>query len=707
MSALRRVANTRTAWAVLLLLVALAVRLPHLQWGLPDVEEEALPAKKAFEMWGWEQGRLQLDPGTAGWPSLSFYVYLGVQAVQRAAGSISGRYADPLDFYVEYQIDPTPVITWARGFSVALSLVLVVVALRLGTRLGGAFTGAVAGTIVAISPMLVRHAQMVEPDLLLSVFAALAMMRAPDVLERGRVRDYVAVAVFAGLGAASKYTPVLLTISLYVLHLLRLRQERRSLRGLGFDDRRLGWAAVASVLAFCIASPYTFADLEILRRDVAYQLMHMSEGHFGHADQGVGYLHYLGTVLPRALGWPAFVAALAGLVLAARRTDAARALVWCVVPYFLVLGSLSTHFDRYMMPLVLPLAVSAALALHTLRARWEFTRRNTMGVTLLAMLLLGAQPAWTVILHHRIQGAPSTQRQAAEWIEQNLPRATTTLVIERYGPHLMTDQRESVRQDPVFARLSRAQQERLLDRPHHVFQTLPMYSTRVQLAGYYYDLRHFLAYDAIVVSGAVRNRYLKEPQRFPRQVQFYTDLETFTEVVARFSPDRRARGPEIVVFRWNEEGRRALLEQRGPLTPDHYREFADDVHAPDFLGFVESVAVHAESEQAWGVASDYYTVLTETAFPDDRPWFVERAGITAISAGFLDRAEEMFERMLARDPQAVIALGNLGMVAERRGDLESARTWYERCIAADHEGTARRWAEQRLAALDRAADQRR
>ncbi len=36
--------------------LAVVLRLPHLDWGLPAIEEEALPAKKAIEMWGFAEG---------------------------------------------------------------------------------------------------------------------------------------------------------------------------------------------------------------------------------------------------------------------------------------------------------------------------------------------------------------------------------------------------------------------------------------------------------------------------------------------------------------------------------------------------------------------------------------------------------------------------------------------------------------------------
>jgi len=71
--------------------LALLIRVPSLRWDFPEVEEEALPLRKAFDMWGWDQGHLVLDPQTAGWPSLSFYVHLLLQHAQYALGRITGR----------------------------------------------------------------------------------------------------------------------------------------------------------------------------------------------------------------------------------------------------------------------------------------------------------------------------------------------------------------------------------------------------------------------------------------------------------------------------------------------------------------------------------------------------------------------------------------------------------------------------------------
>jgi len=82
-----------------LVIAAVLVRLPHLGWGLPIVEEEALPMKKAFAMWGWSQGHIDWNPRTAGWPSLSFYVQLLAQRFHYLAGRLVGAYHDRGDYF--------------------------------------------------------------------------------------------------------------------------------------------------------------------------------------------------------------------------------------------------------------------------------------------------------------------------------------------------------------------------------------------------------------------------------------------------------------------------------------------------------------------------------------------------------------------------------------------------------------------------------
>ncbi len=126
-----RAANFRfDRHALALAALAVLVRVPHLAWGLPDLDEEALPMKKALEMWGWARGALDLDPRTAGWPSLSFYVHLVLQHLHYWIGRAAGAFTDRNDYFVAAWLDRGTLLLVARGLSVAAAAGVVWVTAR-------------------------------------------------------------------------------------------------------------------------------------------------------------------------------------------------------------------------------------------------------------------------------------------------------------------------------------------------------------------------------------------------------------------------------------------------------------------------------------------------------------------------------------------------------------------------------------------------
>ena len=683
---------------VLVLGSAAGLRIWHLDWGLPSVEEEAFPSKVAIGMWGFDDGKPDLDPGTAGWPALSFYVQRIAQQFHYFAGRLRGEFSNPLDYYVDWMLDPTGVILVGRSTSVLCGLVVCLVALRIGREYAGTLGAIVTGSICAVSPMMVRHSQLVEPDALVTMFSALALLWSLRVARSGRVIDYAITGLWIGLGTAAKYTPALMAFSLYFVHLERRRAEGKSNRYGGLDDRRLGWAALIAFLTFCVTSPYTLANLTVLRRDFAYQALHMSTGHFGHEQQGLGYVHYLVSVLPDAIGWPALLAGFIGLALALRSGPEQRVALWGMLPYLVVLGGLSTHFDRYVLPVILPLALGCALLLGQWRQRWP---RRAWAASVTAVLLL-ILPIRGTATYHRVQAAPGTQELAAEWLESHMDRAQETLATERYGPDLIRDQREQLSTDPAFARMNPDQQARLRNRPFYRILDIPMYSMRTELTAYYYDLRHYLAYDWLVISGAVRNRYLGDREKFPHQADFYDLLEQLAPPAWSIQPRGKVRGPALWIYRIDDGLRESAERQRGPLAIDHYRPFGGQVHAPHFLGFIQTIATHAEFRERWAAAAFYYEVLAQAGLSGPvRALGYERAGVSHLKLRQFVKARDMFLGLQNFPERQLVALGNLGLIAEETGDLEAARTYYETVIARDRAGEAGIWAQRRLSAISR------
>ena len=690
--------TVRLLAAAILLVAALLVRLDHLDWGLPAVEEEALPTKVALQMWGFDDGTPDFDPKTAGWPALSFYVQRAAQQLHYLAGRATGSFDAPMDYYVAWLMDPTTVILIARVTSVLCSLVVCLVALVVGFRFDGVRGGAVAGALCAFSPLLVRHAQYVEPDALVGCFSALALLWCLRILDRGRVRDYALAGLWIGLGTASKYTPVLMAATVLAVHLERRRAEGASNRWLGLDDRRIGWAALVAVLAFCVTSPYTLADLGVLRRDFAYQALHMRSGHFGHEQQGLGYWHYLTSVLPQALGWPALLASLTGLVLAARSGAAARAVLWTFLPFFLVLGSLSTHFDRYMLPLVLPLALAGALLVGATARRWP---RHGAAVSVGLAFLLLAMPVRGTLRHHQVQSAGSTQEKAGAWVLQHMDVDREVLATEQYGPSVPLDHRDEIRRDPAFARMTEDQQTRLLERPFVRTLVIPMYSVRTDLAGYYYDLRHYLTYDWLALSRSVRNRYEAAPERFPRQAEFYRLVDELLEAEVVFTPGGRLRGPGIAIYRLDDAVREQIRERLGELDVEDFVPFATRLHAPHFLAFAEGIATHAEFRERWEQAALWWQILGRTTpEPELRARSLERAGLALMRLQDPSGARTLFEQLQSFAGREVVAWANLGLIAESAGDFAAARAYYEQILASQPDARAEEWARRRLAGLD-------
>src|SRR5438132_10780736 len=183
-----------------LVALALLVRLPHLGWGLPEIEEEALPMKQALAMWGWDSGRLTLDPGVAGWPSLSFYIQLALQHLHFWVGRMFGAFASRDDYFVSYWLDNGPILLVARAAAVVATVGIVWCAARLARRLAGVEAGIVVGGALALSPLLIAYAQMVTPDLWVALFAALAVARSVAIQPDGRPADYVSAGVWSGHG---------------------------------------------------------------------------------------------------------------------------------------------------------------------------------------------------------------------------------------------------------------------------------------------------------------------------------------------------------------------------------------------------------------------------------------------------------------------------------------------------------------------------
>ncbi|HKI84114.1 MAG TPA: hypothetical protein VKA63_07250, partial [Candidatus Krumholzibacteria bacterium] len=310
--------------------------------------------------------------------------------------------------------------------------------------------------------------------------------------------------------------------------------------------------------------------------------------------------------------------------------------------------------------------------------------------------------------YHQQKGQKTTLQLARSWAMEELLPENPALAQEAYTPQLPTDPGLQFRKRAFFERLSDVQRARLLDRPVFRADSIPMNSVRVELSAYYYDLRHFLPYDYIVTSSSVRGRYEADPQRFPRQVEFYKELENYTQMVKSFAPEGRRKGPTIRFYHFSAQDKARLVADKGPFDPQDYREFLDRLHAPQFYAFASAVAQRALEAKMWGLAAGELDVLLEVSqsvgiTQERRLHLIERASYAYYEAGAYEKSLARSMLYLRDDPNSAQVLGYQGKALEKLGAFQDALKSYQQCaqVAASQSGQGEwvAWAQARIAEL--------
>jgi 4-amino-4-deoxy-L-arabinose transferase-like glycosyltransferase len=372
----------------------------------------------------------------------------------------------------------------ARAVAVALGLAGVAAAWWLGSRAYGRVAGGVAATAVAVATLHVAYSRMAVTDVAL----ALAVTVALALLAGDRI-ELAGLAV--GLATSSKYPGLVLLVPLLAAAWGRWR--------------RLAVGIAVAAVGFLATSPYVAVHAGDALGD-AWRVQRLAHrGWLGFEDDPWAGFAFVGRLWD-ALG-PALIPATVGLVLAlaaARRSRPDLVLASFVLAYFASLLALDAHFDRYVLPLVPPLAALAGRL------------RSLAPVTL---LLLVVPLVWS-IREARELTRTDTRVVAARWIEGHLPPGAaiaaepSTLPLEGFR----------------VVRLALPGPGRAFDENRSV--------ERLRARGVRY----------VLVSGAVADRVLAAVDRYPREAAFYEGLDVEGERVLTVLPGSARSGPWVAVY---------------------------------------------------------------------------------------------------------------------------------------------------------------
>ena len=412
------------AWLSLILLLAVALRLPGLFWGLPDAAhpdyswhpDEALPI-----LWArWlTQGRI----------IAKHFMYGGTLHY-----SMLNAYFDYGRLLAPWFGDNTLANTLrvGRGFTVALSLLTVLLTYQTGKRLFGPGTGLLAAALLALSPVHVFLAQNVRPDEAATFLSLLMLYLSSFILHASAERElrlFALAGLLCGASIALRFPLAVFGLAPPLAYLLR---ESASVPGPALVlplCRRLLLMFGCLLLGYAAASPHSLRYLPALVSGLLVQQRYQTSSFPDAIDRGPAIVQYGWLTLREALGLPLYLLALAGVAASVLRPARPRLLLLIpTLAYFVLLLFVSWVVVRYTMPLVPLLALLSACLLSAVTRLRSLQRR-------LAIVAVGVAMALTLvgdIAFLRVQVGRNTRDLASDWIAVHTAAGAAVVEIQMY-----------------------------------------------------------------------------------------------------------------------------------------------------------------------------------------------------------------------------------------------------------------------------------
>jgi len=562
----------RTAGVLLggILLVALALRLWHIDHGLPfafnaDEAEHFVP--KAVGMF-----RGGLDPGYYENPPALTYLLYAVFKLRFTAGFPFGGDGELVRGFAA---DPAPALETARIAVAFIGTLVVALAYAAGTRFGERRVGLVAAALMAVAFLPVFYSKHALNDVVTLAPLSVGLIACLLVYERGRWGDWALAGVAIGAATATKYTAgaMLLTVAVAAgLRVHRIHSSPSAASSTGTHSSpsaasstgthsspsaasstgdRGEWRRVAAglvvagaafLVAFALLNPYAILNTSEARAQISGQSAQADTGKLGQ-DDTYGWLYYLGT-LTWGLGWLPLLAAIAGAAVAIRR-DWRRALLLIAFPlcFYLYMGAQGRFFGRWLLPAYPALCVlagyavlaaatwrgrAAAVACASRRVSACASRRRRRRVSAVAgglTALLCVQGLLAAVHVDTVLGREDTREQARRWLAANVPDGAR-VVVEPFVPKHYRDRLE-LSLYPV-------------ERPFQAYEK----RLRVRQIDRYRER----GYCWVVVGSHQKERGLKAGLRSARS--YYRALDAASERTVTFSPF--AKGAEAVPFSYDD-----------------------------------------------------------------------------------------------------------------------------------------------------------
>lgn len=647
----------------LLVLVGLVVRSLSLDHDLPNVYEEATPVRVAWAMWE-PDGGIDPHPNFFHYPTLVPYVHLVGQGTLLVLGRLAG--ADlPAPGEGGFADVPAVIILLGRWVTVVVGLLSILATARFGTAVAGPRVGLWSAAVLAVAPLHLQLSRTILVDGMVLLFTALVLAEAAMVVGGAGSRSLLRGGLYVGLAASAKYSGALAALALVTAVVVRavldtpdrpwLERARGAMRAI--TSPGLAGAALLSVVAFAVTSPYVLLDLPAFLADFGLERRHMAVGHFGLDRDLAGVTYVRSLWMGIGTGWGPL--ALLGLIALGVNGPVRSRILPALVAGFLslvLLSAWSMYAAHYVAPLLPILAVLAGFALHTAR-RWGEGRpqadRVRWGVVALGVVLVAAGAVRGVVIALD-EGRPHTRSLARSWVHEHAPPGAL-IALEHRSANLLEDPAEGTRFHAVMIPLSVLEPER----------SVP-----------FYDLRWYSGFDLLIFSSDVGHRFARDPDLFAGPLAFYREVRRGWDRVAKFE-GTESRGPRVEIFRNPDPG----PPDPAASLPTGLLDRLDGGVRPVLSEFLGSLGT-AYATRGWTTrAAELYRAGVDWG-PEDA-LAASNLGALLVGEGRFEAAEPYLERAVRLAPDLVAAHNNLGIARYQLGDLDGAIASFEAALRLD------------------------
>ncbi len=447
--------NRRNVAVLVLIAVSLAIRLWGVNHGLPSsyYSDERHFINRAM---GFGTG--DLNPHWFHKPALYMYLLFFEYGLFFLVGKITGMFGTIHDFARLYVNNPSSFLIIGRVTTALFGTATVLLIYKLGKKMYGSGIAFIAACFLAFTFAHVKCSHDVKADIPAAFFAVLSFLYIYQILETGSRRSYSLAGLFAGLGVATKYSPIVLVLPIFAAHLLFLRTERPfPWRRLICGNLLLGFLFLG--IGFFIGSPFNFLDSYWIQFNLSrsFQTEAMAGGlatNFslaGILNLFLNPLIHFSKVILRADSMGAILGALSLLgipFLIFRGRPGGWLIVLTVLSFMYVSDFMSKsyaaarHLNIIYPFLCLGAAVLVSRVVDIIAPKGHkalgFSHSTLMAVLTILVLF---PVAYRVVRFNQRISHKDTRTLAKEWIEQNIPSGTKILVDDYCVPLKMNRER--------------------------------------------------------------------------------------------------------------------------------------------------------------------------------------------------------------------------------------------------------------------------